>query len=113
MNVKILGFDAVAVDAYCGNPKCHGADCKAAEQAITRDQATQLVGRNMLVFLEDVIAAHQAAADASDATEVGKANARLVVEVAKSFGRPLYQVVKAIERPRILRPERSIRIARS
>jgi hypothetical protein len=82
------------------------------EKLITRDQATQLVGRHMLVLLEDVIAAHEAVLADPAKSETQKANARLVIATAQGFGKPLFLVVKAAERPRILRPERSIRVVR-
>jgi hypothetical protein len=79
---------------------------------ITRDQATAIVGRHVLVLLEDVIAAHEAVLADEKKTETQKANARLVIAAAQGFGRPLFAVVKAAERPRILRPDRSLRIVR-
>ena len=45
-------------------------------------------------------------------SETQKANAQLVIAAAQGFGRPLFQVVKVADRPRILRPERSIRVVR-
>ena len=79
---------------------------------ITRDQATAMVGRHMLVVLEEVIAAHEAVVLDEAKSEHQKADARLVIAAAQAFGRPLFHVVKAAEKPRILRPERSIRIVR-
>jgi hypothetical protein len=105
-------MNGTTTEVCCGNPKCDGVGCKKAEQAITRDQAAVLVGRHMLVVLEDVIAAHQLVLDDPTATEVSKANAQLVIAAAQGFGRPLFQVVKVAERPRILRPQRSIRVVR-
>ncbi|MBK9446192.1 MAG: hypothetical protein IPO00_08890 [Betaproteobacteria bacterium] len=87
-------------------------DAKPPEVVISQDQATVMVARHLLVVLEDVISAHEAVLNAPDATETAKANARLVVAAAGGIGRPLYMVAKAAARPRILRPERSIRIAR-
>jgi hypothetical protein len=83
-----------------------------AEDAITSDQATALVGKHILVVLEDVIHAHEAVVLDAEKSEVQKANARRVIAAAQGFGRPLYAVVKTAERPRILRPERSIHVVR-
>ncbi len=83
-----------------------------AEVLVTRDQATALVGRHLLVTLEDILHAHEGVVDDATKTETQKANARLIISTAQGFGRPLWHVVKAAERPRILRPERSIRIVR-
>lgn len=82
------------------------------EQPITRDQATAMVGKHVLVVLEDIITAHQAVLADEAKSETAKANARLVIASAQAIGSPLFQVVKHVERPRILRPERSIRIVR-
>lgn len=106
MNVNEL------VEECCGNPKCDGVACKPKRERITRDQATSLVGRHLLVALEDVLAAHELVLKDDGADEVAKANARLVVASAQAIGRPLYVLVKAAERPRILRPERAIRVVR-
>ena len=99
-------------EACCGNPTCDGQGCKKPDVAITQDQAAAVVGKHLLVVLEDVIAAHRVVLDAADASETRKANARLVIAAAQGFGRPLFHVVKAAETPRILRPERSLRIVR-
>lgn len=82
------------------------------EQVITRDQATAMVGKHVLVVLEEIIAAHQAVLADETKTETAKGNARLIIASAQGIGSPLFQVVKHVERPRILRPERSIRIVR-
>lgn len=83
-----------------------------AEQVITREQATAMVGKHVLALLEDVIAAHEAVLADPGRSDTAKGNARLVIASAQGIGAPLYQVVKHFERPRILRPERSIRIVR-
>jgi hypothetical protein len=82
------------------------------EQAITQDQATATVGRHVLVALEDVINAHELVAKDEKATETARANARLIIAAASAFGRPLFAVVKMAEKPRILRPQRSMRLVR-
>lgn len=99
-------------DTCCGDPKCDGQGCKAPVPAITRDQATALVGKTVLAKLEDIIAAHEAVLADPEKSETQKANARLVIASAQGFGKPLYLVVKATGRPRILRPQRSIRVVR-
>lgn len=81
-------------------------------QAMTRDQALALVGRHLLAKLEDVMAAHKAVVADESADEVRKGNARLVIGAAEGLGRLLWRIVKGAERPRILRPERSLRIVR-
>lgn len=81
-------------------------------ERITTEQATALVGKHVLVALEQVIAAHEAVLEDPKATEERKANATLLIAAAKGLGRPLYHVVKLAETPRILRPSRSLRIAR-
>jgi hypothetical protein len=83
-----------------------------AEEAITTEQATALVGKHLLVVLEDVIHAHEAVVLNAAKSEIRKGNARLVIAAAQGFGRPLYHVVKVAARPRILRPERSIHVVR-
>lgn len=100
------------VEGCCGNPNCDGAGCRKPEQPMTQDQATRLIGRHVLGVLEEVITAHEAVLADDKKSEAQKANARLVIATAQGFGRPLYQVVKLAERPRILRPERSIRVVR-
>jgi hypothetical protein len=82
------------------------------EQSLTQDQATAMVGKHVLVALEDVINAHELVVKDESASEVAKANARMVIAAATAFGRPLYAVVKAAEKPRILRVQRSIRLVR-
>ncbi len=99
-------------EACCSDPACDGLACKKPEQPITRDQATSLVGRHVLVVLEDIIAAHQAVLEDPTKSEVQKANARLVSAAAQAIGKPLFVVVKLADRPRILRPDRAIRVVR-
>lgn len=84
----------------------------APEQELTQDQTTALVGRHLLVALEDVINAHELVLKDETKSETSKANARRVIAAAGGFGRPLLQVVKAAEKPLILRPTRSLRLAR-
>jgi hypothetical protein len=79
----------------------------AAEEAITRDQATELVGKHLLVVLEDIIKSRETILADDEKTDTQKANARLVLAAAQGFGRPLFQVVKAVTRPLILRSSRS------
>lgn len=82
------------------------------EQRITTEQATAMVGRHVLVLLEDIIAAHEAVLADAAKSEVQKDNARLVIASSKAFGAPLFRVVKVAERPRILRPDRALRVVR-
>ena len=82
------------------------------EVELTQDQATGLVGRHVLVLLEEVIGAHQLVLDDERASEVRKGNARLVIAAAQGLGRPLFHLVRLADRPRILRPERSIKVVR-
>jgi hypothetical protein len=79
---------------------------------LSRDHATVMVGKHLLVVLEDIIKAHEAVVLDEKKTDIQKADARLVIAAAQGFGRPLFTVIKAAERPRILRPERAIRIVR-
>lgn len=85
---------------------------QVVEQAITQDQATAMVGRHVICLLEDVIKAHEAVVLDAEKTDIQKANARLVIAASQAFGRPLFHIIKAVEKPRILRPERLIRIVR-
>lgn len=82
------------------------------EVVITQDQATGLVGKSVLVLLEEVIKAHELVLADEKASEVRKGNARLVIAAARGLGRPLFHLVKLADRPRILRPERSIKVVR-
>ena len=79
---------------------------------LTRDQATAMVGKHVLVVLEEIIAAHEAVVLDAAKTADQKSDARLVIAAAQAFGRPLFHVVKAAEKPRVFRPSSVIRIAR-
>jgi hypothetical protein len=79
---------------------------------LTRDQAFRLVGSHVLNILEEVIEAHKIASAAETSTEIERENAKLIIAAAGSIGAPLFKLVKLAERPRILRPERSLKVAR-
>ncbi len=84
----------------------------ATPDAITSDQATEMVGKHLLALLEQIMEAHKAVLDDPAKSEIQKENARLVIAAAQGIGRPLFHVVKIAGRPRILRQERSIRLVR-
>jgi hypothetical protein len=88
------------------------AEAPVEQIPMTKDQSTVLVGNHLLVALEEIIKAHEAALLDETKTEVQKDDARLVISAARAYGGPLFHVVKAAARPRILRPERSLHIAR-
>jgi hypothetical protein len=79
---------------------------------LTRDQATAMVGKHVLVVLEEIIKAHELVALDETKSQRQKDDARLVIAAAQAFGRPLFHVVKAAEKPRVFRPSSVIRIAR-
>jgi hypothetical protein len=81
----------------------------AAPKLITMDQARIQVGRAIAKNLR----ANIAEVEATDPTsEIDSANKLLVVAAAKELHDSVLMLVKKLERPLILRPNRSVKIAR-
>lgn len=97
-------------DQCCGDPRCDGAACRRGERVLTLDEARAQVARANAASLRRTIS--EVLGMPSD-TDAARQNKELVVRAAKELHDSVLAHARRFERPRVLRPDRRVRVVRT